>query len=73
MIPKAWYSKIELRLILARRPCCIPRSKRRITTLGEGLGSSSEIGGKEQRIENTYYLCLDLHGSDRKPRNDDAV
>ena len=36
MIPKAWYSMIEVRLILPRRPCCIPRSNRRMATLGDG-------------------------------------
>ena len=42
MIPNAWYSIIELRLILARRPCCMPRSKRRMATFGDGYASVNE-------------------------------
>lgn len=39
MIPKAWYSIIEEREMRARSPCCMPRSKRRIATLGDGCRS----------------------------------
>ena len=36
MIPNAWYSMIEERDIRERSPCCMPRSKRRIATFGDG-------------------------------------
>ena len=36
MIPNAWYSMIDVRLIRPRSPCCIPRLKRTIATLGDG-------------------------------------
>lgn len=38
-IPNAWYSMIDDREIRARRPCCIPRSRRTIATFGEGCRS----------------------------------
>ena len=47
MMPKAWYSRIEEREMRARRPCCIPRSKRRTATLGEGYGTSKGKGKVE--------------------------
>jgi len=41
MIPKAWYSIIDERLIRPSNPCCIPRLKRMMATFGEGWRHSA--------------------------------
>ena len=41
MMPKAWYSMIDVRLIRPKRPCCMPRLKRRTATLGDGISTST--------------------------------
>lgn len=43
MIPKAWYSMIDDREMRAKRPCCIPRSKRTMATFGDGCGSVIKV------------------------------
>lgn len=44
-MPKAWYSIIDDRDIREMRPCCMPRSKRRIATLGDGCGARAKLSG----------------------------
>jgi hypothetical protein len=50
MMPKAWYSSIDVRLIRPSRPCCMPRLKRRTATFGDGCAqapiSTSSFGAK---------------------------
>ena len=38
IITNAWYSFTALRLMRPSSPCCIPRRKRTIATLGDGCG-----------------------------------
>ena len=41
-IPNAWYSMMEEREIRARSPCCMPRSKRRMATFGDGCSRGGD-------------------------------
>lgn len=72
MIPKAWYSMIELRLILAERPCCIPRSKRSTATLGEGWTVIKQTNKcSTERGANNFNFHFDLTST--SPWDQDAI
>lgn len=56
----------EPRDILAKRPCCIPRLNRRMTTLEDGW-TESDRNLDANDIEWTYNLDVHLHFSDGQP------
>lgn len=84
MIPNAWYSIIEERDIRARRPCCIPRSKRRMATFGDGCsGGVEEDRGTVSRTrarrepgldqdEGTHHFDVHFDLSHGEPWDEDA-
>jgi hypothetical protein len=56
MMPKAWYSMMDEREIRASRPCCIPRSKRRTATFGDGISMSTDTS------RTVHQGMMILHG-----------
>jgi len=66
IIPNKWYSLTGPRDILANKPCCIPRSNRKIATLDDGCGTKltyNLAGGEVLTISiSTFTLRTVNHG-----------
>ena len=54
----------------ARRPCCIPRSNRRIATFGDGYWTMRD--GRRLDTSITHHFNIHWDFTDREPRNEDA-
>lgn len=79
MIPNAWYSMIEERDIRAMRPCCMPRSNRKIATFGDGCRERREAesdpenrGAMPDLCTSTHHLDINLDLSHGEPWDQDA-
>ena len=59
MIPNAWYSFTALRLIRPSNPCCIPRRKRTMATLGEGYMQICISVSRDLYYKTTDQLNVD--------------
>jgi hypothetical protein len=74
MIPKAWYSIIDDRLIRPSNPCCIPRLNRMMATFGEGCSHSTYYFWYHQIEEwsTAHQFNIHWHLSHETPRKGDA-
>jgi len=63
---------IELRLILANKPCCMPLSKRMIATFGDGCTFFvSDLTSIQSGV--THNLDIDLNFAYCEPWNENTV
>lgn len=74
-IPKAWYSMIEDRDIRVRRPCCMPRSKRKIATFGDGCGGRGALHdcARLPLAKGTHHFDINSHLSHGEPWDENAA